>query len=320
MAELSLNNSLSLIELAKRSKNQDIVAVSEVLDRTNQMLSDSVWMDANGETTHTFTTRTSLPSGTYKKVNLGVETEASTSRQTMEPMAELQSYSQIDVQLYEKAGNPAMFRSMEERAFIEGLGQTWAGDILYGNNSVDPEKLNGIANRSDWSGLGANCVSATGSTSSVQTSVYIIQWGPMYVHFAYPKSAPNFMLISEDKGKQMVHDSNNSPYDAYMTKFGITGALCIKDPRCVQRICNIENSGDFDDDLIVAALNRMPNLGQGAVIYVSRETKTYLDIIAKDQTNIQYMPAQFGGIPQAFYKGTPIHMNEAILTTEAVVS
>ena len=72
MAELSLNSNLTLIELAKRSKNQNILAVAEVLDQTNDMLADAVWLPANGDYPYDGRTRCAeenTPTGSHKRTN-----------------------------------------------------------------------------------------------------------------------------------------------------------------------------------------------------------------------------------------------------------
>lgn len=325
MSTSALDNQMSLIELAKRSYNGEMVPIAEVLDQTNDMLSDAFWAQANDSTTHTYTRRTQNPSGSYKKINKGIAVEASLTQQIREPMSEIQGLSQIDEDEYSKAPDGPMFRMDEDRSFIEGLSQTAAQDLIYGNNNTDPEKLLGLANRSDWNGLATptrpNVIGA-GGTGDDTTSLWIIQWADRYVSLRYPRNM-EIGLKWDDKGVLPVIDSDDNTYFAYTSKFGILLCLVIKDIRCVQRIANIETAGSsntLDDDDIVAALNKMPQLGAGAIIYVNRVTKTQLDIIGKDQGNINYTPDQFGGVQNMFYRGIPVHLNEQILNTESAIS
>ena len=81
MATQTLRTQLTLVELAKRTTDGNILQIAEVLEQTNEMLEDAVWVEANGMTSHVITVRTSLPSGQYRILNDGIPSEASSTRQ-----------------------------------------------------------------------------------------------------------------------------------------------------------------------------------------------------------------------------------------------
>lgn len=322
MATLTTNTQLTLLELANRSNDPNAIVVAEVLNETNEFLIDAVWLPANGDTTHKGSQRTSLPTGSWRKLNDGVAAEASQTKPVIENCGLLESYSKIDKELVDLAGNPLQFRSLEDRAFIEGLGQSFADAFTYGDTGSTPEKFKGLSPRVT-SKTAANAVDASG-TGSDTTSIWIVQWGPGKVHLFYPKSSKSVGITAEDLGVQTVAGSTSGTLmQAYMTHFIMRAGLFVADDRCIQRICNIETSGSsniFDEDDLITALNRLPYNGAGAVIYTNATLKTQIDINAKNKTNVAYTSAEVYGRPVTLFRGVPVRRMDSILNTETALS
>ncbi len=319
---VNVQSQLTLIELAKRTNDKDILTISEVLTEDHPLLADGIWVEANQATSHVGTQRTSLPTGTWSRINKGVAIEASATKQITEPIGMLEAYSRVDDRLVRLAPDKALFRSQEDLAFVEGLSQTMEDAITKGNVSDDPEKFDGFETR--YNALSLANVHDGGGSGSDTTSLIIVQWGPTKVHYIYP---PGFKvgLETEDKGKTTVYDTNQLPYEAWMTHFMMHCGIFVHDDRCVQRIANIETAGasnTLDDDDIIYALNRMPQRGggPGTAIYANRTLCYQFDILAKDKTNVNYTADNAFGEPVTRFRGVPIRMCEAILDTETAIS
>ena len=323
MTTVALNAQFTLIELAKRTNNQDVLEIANVLSKNNDLLQDATWVEANQKLTHIGTKVTSLPSGTFRRVNQGAAISSAQTRQHSEPIARLEDFSDIDEAILDLEGDKKKaVRSEEDKLHIEGLSQSIATAIVYGDISTNPERIDGLATR--YNALSDANVLGAGGDNSDTTSLYIIEWGPRACHLIYPKGS-NVGLSFEDKGRVRTNPTSTTVMYAYETQFVCQFGLFVHDDRCVQRIANIETSGadnTLDDDQIIEALNYMPTAGGNGntVIYVNRTLKTQFDILAKDKTNVNYTPDNAFGVPVTRFRGIPIRMLEAILNTETVIT
>ncbi len=65
MADISVNGQLTLVELAKRTLNNKVVSIAEVLSKTIQVLEDAVFIECNKQENYTFTRRLGLPTAPF---------------------------------------------------------------------------------------------------------------------------------------------------------------------------------------------------------------------------------------------------------------
>lgn len=323
MTVFNQHSQYTLVELAKRTNNGNLLEIAEVLSITKEMFQDAVWVEANQTASHVGTKRTNLPSGTHRQANQGVASEASSTKQVAEPICRLEAHSRVDEAILDLAPDKAKARSQEDLAFVEGLGQTIETNMIYGDIDTNPEQIDGLATRYDAT-ADANVIGASG-TGNDTTSLWIIEWGPMKVHMIYPKGS-QAGLQTEDMGKQLVtNDSGSTYFWAWFTKFVAWYGLYVHDDRCVQRIANIETSGStntLDDNDIIEALNLLPQAGGGGstAIYVNRTLKTQLEILAKDKTNVNYTSDNAFGVPVTRFRGIPVRLCESIVNTESAIT
>ena len=320
---MAINDQLTLIELAKRTNNGEFLMIAEALNQINEIMQDAVWVESNQAISHVGSIRTSLPSGTWRRFNKGIDKHASTTKQVTEVMGMLEDYSVVDVALAEISGNAKQFRSQEDLAFIEGMSQSFIGAIFYGDLSDEIDSFNGLAQRYDE--LTDDGVWNAGGSGSDTTSAWFIDWSPRYVHLIYPKGASFAGVQRTDLGQRPAYDASSKPFEAWWTHFKIAGGLYVKDARAVQRIVNIETTGStnlFDEDLGIAALNALPipGGGPGLKMYVNRTVKTQIDIIAKDKNNVFYPINDAFGRKVTSFRGVPIRVCEQILDTETALS
>jgi hypothetical protein len=321
MAELDTRGQLTLLELAKRTNNGNLIAIAEVMDETNDILKDAVWVEANQLTSHLITRRHSLPSGSWRRLNAGVAPESSATSQFTEAIGMLEAYSEVDKKLVDIAPNPKQFRADEDMAFIEGMSQNVADTLIYGNMATHPERFYGLATR--YNDLSCSNVFSAGGSGSDLTSIWVVQWGVRTVHLIYPKNSKTLGIQARDLGEDTTTDANGNKYQIYRTHFTIDVGLAIRDERCVQRQCNIETSGAsnlWSDDLLIEMLNNLPYGGKGAVIYCNKTIKTQMDIEAKDKSNVNYTAGNAFGVPTTYFRGVPVRQVDAILNTESEVT
>lgn len=323
MATLEAKNQLTLLELAKRhDPNGDSAAIAEVLEETNEILQDAIYLEANDKTSNKSTRRLTLPTGTWRKLNKGVGTESSQTVEQIDNLGMLESFSKVDKALADRATNPMEFRNNEALAFVEGLGQTFADTLVYGNDAIDTEQFTGLAPR--LASLVDDHVVSAGGSGSDLTSIYVVQWGERMVHMVYPQGDPHMGIMHDDLGVNKVLDDDGNGFMAYEDHFKLQTGLVVRDERCIARNCNIEVSGSsnlFDEDDLIAMLNELPFQGRGAVIYVNKKIKTQMQIRLKNKANVNFSVGEgLSGRPVLFFDGVPVHRVDAITNTESEIT
>ena len=311
---------LSILELAKRTYGGSVLRMAEVLSQTNELFLDAAWIPGNGTSGHVFPRRTSLPSGTWRKINEGVASQASTSRQVTEPFSFLEARSVVDKKLVDMASDRREFRATEDDAFLEGMLQTFCTGFVYGDPTAHPERIQGVNVR--IASLSASNFVTAGGTGGDQTSILVVEWGPRQVCFAYPKGT-TLGLKMDDLGEIDALDGSSNAFRAYATLFDIDAALVVHDDRCLQRIGNVD-TGTLSTTLhqeLITAVNRLPRGGVNAAIYCNETIRTQLDIIAADKSNVYWQPREFGGRRVTAFRGeVPVRRLDALLNTEAQVT
>ena len=313
------NRQLTLLELGRRTDPKgDLAVIAEVLSESNEFLMDAIWKEANGAFYNKTVKRVSLPKGTFRKINEGVDSEASQTTEVIDGIAMLESYAEADKALVDMAANPTQARNDEAKAFIEGLGQTFADTFVYGNANYEPEKFTGLAPR--IASLGTMCVSAGNAGG---TSAYIVEWGENACHLVYPKGHKSVGVERNDLGQVTAVDSTGKKHEVYRDHFKVAPGFVCKDDRALGRVANIAVTGSSNlltAALLVKVINQLRSKGRNAVIYVNRTVKAQLDILAMDKSNVWYTEKDAFGNPVTMFRGVPVRMLDSILDNESTVS
>lgn len=339
MATLGLNGKVTLLDIAQATDpNGNIAAVAELLTQTNEILLDMPWMQGNLPTGHKAAIRTGLPAPIWRSFYQGVPPTKSQRAQITDTVGMLEDRSEVDVDEANLNGNSAAFRLSEARAHVEGINQTFASTLFYGNQALNPERFNGLAPRyntvnSATSPLAQNVIDA-GGTGSDNTSIWLVVWGSETVTGIYPKGMPAG-LTHRDLGEIDAFDSNNLRFRAYADLWQWKCGLHVKDWRYAVRIANIDVSNLVAESsaadlikLMIKAGARIPHRGMGkAVFYANRTVKEMLAIQALNKSqsvlNVQEAIRQFGdvgiAVQELTFLGTPIRTCDQILLTEAQV-
>lgn len=337
MATLGQNGKVTLLDIAQSMDPQGKVAdVAELLTQTNEILLDMPWFEGNLPTGHQGTIRTGLPTAVWRQFYQGVPPSKSQRAKITDACAMLETRSEVDVDEANLNGNASAFRLSEATAFVEGLNQTMADSLIYGNATVNPERFNGLAPRySAISGAtnGQNIIDA-GGTGSDNTSIWLVVWGKQTAFGIYPKGS-QAGLTHKDLGEYDAFDANQNRFRAYGDLWQWKCGVHVKDWRYIVRIANIDVSNLVAESsaadlikLMVRAFARIPLPGMGnAVFYANRTVKEMLSIqaLAKSNNALSITEAlrQFGGVDVSIkelrFMGVPIRTVDRIVTTEARV-
>lgn len=303
--------------------------IVELLNETNEILDDMTVIEANGFTEHKTTVRSGLPSGTWRKLNYGVQPEKSRTVQVKDSMGMLETYAEVDKALADLNGNSAAWRMSEDRAFIEGMNQNMATTLFYGDSSADPEKFMGLAPRyNSLSAENAMNIIDAGGTGSDNASIWLVVWGPNTCHTIYPKGSPAG-LQSRDLGEDTLTDAVGGRYQGYRTHYKWDIGATLRDWRYVVRIANIDvsdltknaSAGADLIDVMTQALELIPNVGMGRpAFYMPRKLRSFLRRQITNKVAASTLTMEdVAGKKVVTFDGVPCRRTDALLLTEARV-
>jgi hypothetical protein len=329
MAALNQTN-LSYADWAKRlDPDGKVPTIVEILSETNEILEDAVVKESNGATSHRTTVRSGLPAGTWRRLNYGVQPEKSTTVQVDDSIGMLETYSEVDKSLADLNGNTNEFRLSEDMAFVEGLGQTFADSVFYGDTATNPERFMGFAPRfNDLSAANGGNIVDGGGTGSDNSSIWLVTWDDNICHFIFPKGQ-KAGLQSNDKGHVTKEDATKGLYEIYRTHYKWDVGLCVRDWRYVVRIANVDNSALTKDassgadlpDLMSQAIEKLHSMGRGKpVFYMNRVLRSALRRQIKNSANVNITMDEVGGKHVMSFDGIPVRLTDALTSAEAQVT
>lgn len=322
----------TLLDVTKRlDPNGKIDTIAEILNETNPILEDMVWIEGNLPTGHRTTVRTGLPTPTWRKLYGGVQPTKSTTIQITDSTGMLEAYAEVDKALADLNGNTAAFRLSEDRAHIEGMNQEIAQTIFYGNEGSEPEAFTGLAPRFNSLSAknGENIIQNAGIDGADNASIWLIVWGANTVHGIYPKGS-KAGLSMDDKGQVTIEnvDGQGGRMEAYRTHYRWDAGLTVRDWRYIVRIqYDQENltkdaaTGPDLVDLMADALERVPSLNMGRpVFYANRRALSFL----RRQTtaavkNSTLTMETVAGKKVSHFDGIPVRRVDVLNNNEAAV-
>lgn len=344
---------MTLLDIAKSlDPDGSVSTVVELLTQSNEILYDMGWIEGNLPTGHRSTVRTGIPKAVWRRMYQGVPAVKTTRAQIEDACGAMEQRAEVDVKVANLNGNTAAFRLSEAQGIVEGINQTMATALFYGDATINPEQFNGLTARysSLSAGSGKNIVDAGGSGSN-NTSVWLVVWGPNTITGIYPKGS-QAGIRHQDLGEGDAFDAAGNRFRAYMDLWNWDCGLCVRDWRYAVRIANIDvndlvaQSGTQANTAstwlvksMIRALAKIPSQGMGrAAFYASRTCKEMLSIGAIDKNQnalaIQAAVNQFGQVGpgsvagqgfqiqggQLSLLGVPIRTVDALLNTESRVT
>lgn len=340
----------SLFDLSSRLDPEgNIPLIAEMLSQCNDYAEDMPWHQANEATGHEFVFRSSIPAGTWRSYNMGVPYAKSTTGKARVGLGMLEDYSQVDRALGEHSGNLQKFRYTEDSAFLEGMSQTIAQTIFYGNTVVTPQQFMGLSafyntiNTANAQNA-ANVIDGLGRASA-NASMWLIGWGERTFYGLYPRGS-KAGLDMENKGDTVPgFDTFGNRFEAYTTWFRQQAGLCPNDWRFGSRLCNLDTTtaglaGPNPPDLF-ALIRQMllmfptftrdtsgvtktddPNgvTGIRAVFYSNRTVRHWGDIQAMRQRNVLLSLDDYAGKPTQGINNIPWKIVDQLTNNESTLT
>jgi hypothetical protein len=318
----------TLLDLKSRlDPNGNVSQVIELLNQTNEILDDAVWIEANELTGHVTSVRTGIPEPTWRKLYGGVQPTKTTSTKVREGLGMLENYAEVDKSLADLNGNSASWRRSEESGIIEGFGQKLA---RYGNEATEPEGFTGLAPRfNDQSAVNGENILTSAATpdNADNTSLWVVGWGPQTVHMIYPKGSQAGIQVT-DKGQVTIEsiDGAGGRMEAYRTHYKWDCGMAVRDWRFVVRVnFDLEDvvasgaTGPVLRDLLAKAMRRIPNLNLcRPAIYMNRDALDAFDLQMNRDPLLQFKTQEEAqGKFVTRFRGVPIRRVDQILSTES---
>ena len=328
----------NLINVAKSlDPDGSIADVAELYSQSNPILMDIPMVEGNLPTGHRSTIRADLPTPTFRKLYQGVKPTRSSKIQVDDTIGNVEDYAAVDKDLADLNGNSSDFRLSEDKAHIEGISNTMATTLFYGDTSLNPERFLGLAPRYDALDLTASKPGGVTNSSQLKnvidmsgaanlTSMWLVVWGKDTVFGIYPKGS-KAGLKQTDQGEQRLSDSDGGWFQGYVTHYKWQMGLVVKDWRCVVRIANINvaNLGDAAGQkalyqAMVKALHTVPPGVVGhPVFYCGGAAATMLDLAATEKGNLALGITDVFGQELTSFRKIPIRQCNAIIEAEAQI-
>lgn len=322
------SNYLTLVDRATRlGRDGKALTVAELLSETNDIIADLPFVDANEGTTHKIAQRAGLPATYWAQMNKGIPSSKSQVVQQKEGTAILQTVAISDTRM----PDISTIRTNEMMAAMSALSNDMATELFYGT-AADPEGLVGLATRfSDLSaGNAQNIINMKGAGAD-NTSIWLIGMGRRAVYGVLPKGY-SAGIQHKDEGRHPHNDSNGDSYMAHRDEYMFAGGLAVEDWRYVVRIANIDVSAVAADpdgssvniiNSMLRAIRRVPAIKAAGIkfgFYMNRDMLTMLDIQGTNKANAHFTSREVEGVMRDEFRGIPLRLCDAILSTESVVS
>jgi hypothetical protein len=293
----------------------------------NQILNDVVWQEGNLPTGNLTGIATSIPRPGIRVLNQGANRSKASRKQITDTCCILEDNSEVDEEVIALAPNKEAARNSEDGLHAEGFRQSAAEMMFYGNTDANDGEFNGLDVRYNKTSAvktepGYQVILGGGSAST-NTSIWLVDWSANGVVGIYPKGS-QAGLKTNDEGRLRVEDNAGNPFYAYCTNMKWKLGLAVKNYRKAARVANVDvatltaNTTLFQ--LMTAAKNRLVT-PQNPVWYVNETIYTYMENKLNDTGNIYISQlAQLNKPPQLYFRGIPVRMCDAILSSESTIS
>lgn len=327
------DGNLSLLDWLKwRDPNNNLIRPVELLSRRSAVISDAPVVEGNLPTGHRIAARTALPTPQWRKFNEGYPAGKGKVDTVDESCGMFGVRSVVDVDLAALNGDQGAFRMKQDEGAVAGMKNEAETSIFYQSTKTAPEKMMGLSPRLDLTTgpYGGQIILADAAASgNDQTSIWLIGWSEQTVHLIFPKGTMAG-LQKHDMAIQSLDDGSglNKKFRAFETYFDWRLGLAVPDARYLVRIANVDTSalastGDLIIEAMIRAANKLEDTSSvRPVFYMNRTVNTFLELQARNSmknstlsyTTVNGQPVGTGP------KNIPIHITDALLNTEAVVS
>ena len=311
-----------------KGQKDNIGDIIELLNQTNDVLTDIPWMEANGSDGHKTRMRTGLPTVYYRRLYKGTPISKSQWSQVKETCSMYEARQELDVKECALYGDKARaFRLSEGKAFMEAMRQKVAKTLFYGAQDKAADEFNGFNLR--YNDKSSTHVIDAGGTGASTYSMWLVAWGADTVHGIYPKGSKGG-ITHKDLGEYTTTDSDGYKFEVYGDLYSWDAGLAVRDWRAVARICNIPSAYLYErkgtDHFIdlqkftLQAKNALPAaMRSRAIWYCPSEVLTALELQAGDSGNVHLRYGEYFGLKEVpVLHGCPVRQCDALVVEASI--
>lgn len=316
-------------QIGSSGKDEDLArqTIIEMQAQVNDIWQVLPFKPCNNGTSEKALLRTSLPSIAWRLINQGVDATKSSTEQISFTTGGVEARAEIDERIMQLNKNSNVFRLNENHAHQEAMSQKMCNTIFYGDEKINPAGFTGFGafyyDKANQDKIYADQIIDAGGTGNNLTSLWIVTFAPDTVYGIHPATIPAGYQYN-DIGKEAVRDASGKTFYAYVSQYKWDMGMCIRDPRYVVRVANIDPT-NFDDTnyfirKLIQGYNQIYNPDHGrTVILCNRQVQTYLSILASEKKNVNLHIDEFAGKKIEHFWSSPILRNDGILNTESQV-
>lgn len=321
---------LTLLDRATRlggEKKNKAVLPAMLVSQTNDIIADLPYVDANKGLTHEILMQTGLPPSYWMQINKGVPSSKSQSVSVKEATAVRTALGLADSRM----PNVNELRKGEMVASMESLSQAIATELFYGNASGG-NGLVGLATRysDSTAGNGQNIIKMGGAGSD-NASIWLVGMGRRSIYGTLPEGYSSGAKHIY-KGEHPVTDADGNTYMAHRDEYEFATGLCVEDWRNAVRIANIDVSEVLADptgasvgliNAMIKAMYTVPSVNRAGVsfkFYMNRDIMAALDIQGTNKSNSYFTSREVEGVTRTDFRGIPLRLCDALLSTESAVA
>jgi len=306
-----------------------------LLEKTNEIIPDMTFIEANEATGHLMNVATGLPPVVWRRLYEGVKPGKGRRVQVRESAGWMEAFNEIDEELVNLAGNGAQFRLQEAMLEIEAMTQSLAKMFFYGNPDTDPKDVMGMSPRysslAKSDPISRNIIDANG-TGADNRSIWLVNWGPTATFGFVPKGT-EAGLSTNDLGVETAENFGGvtgALLRVYRMQFKWRAGFGVADWRYNGRICNID-VGDLTDDassganlpvLMKKLKRKIPRRRMTRpAFYMSSDLIGYLESqLAAAVKGSTLVIKDVGGVESPVWDGIPIRQVDELEVDEARVT
>lgn len=340
----------TILDVASRmGADGEPLLLAEMLSQANYILDDMPWIAGSEMAAHSFALRESIAAGAWVGYGMGSGYGKTTTGKARVSMATLEEWSGVDDNLARDSGDVDAFRESEDIGIMEGMSQTWASALMYGNTNSNPAQFFGLSSlyssrATATANSARNVIDAKGRGTS-NTSIWLIGWKIGTFYGAFPRGWKEGLSMEDLGDTWPTFDSAGNPYKAWTTFFRWRGCLVPQDWRNAVRIANIDTTAagltgpapyDIFEGLIQAQYQlpaagknqsgidttdapRDLSMGVRQVIYANRTGLHHMHRQSVRDRNVLLSSTDYAGKPCRAFIDTPIKCVDQILNTEAAI-
>ncbi|MCD4650630.1 MAG: hypothetical protein K8S56_02420 [Candidatus Cloacimonetes bacterium] len=318
-------SSATLLKLAAAFNQPNQTAIIDSLTKDSGILRTMPFQKASHGLFHKYKIKTGLPSGGFRNVNGSIIPHTTNDEVKQTDLKILTDIQQEDKAICESyPGGVEKYFADELPAFVEGLGQTAAKQVIYGTDGTfgDSEGFVGLRQ----SAIANSNIIAAGGTSGSRTTILAVRWkhgictglfnenafadGQMIT--VRPLNTGNPVMVVVDTATGAVKPVYQALYEAYM-------GLLVADTKNVAAYTQIQDASGKKPT--AANLDKLIDMVNGTAgdtfIYCNRIGRRLLWELKDSKMQITPAETEYNSMLER-WNGIPMILDENLSATETI--